>query len=166
MFVTAPRFEACARRARTLAWCQLLLAVAIVLAFADPAAASQPQPQQFRTVGQLTGAGSAAGTWTGAGLIEGAGTYTETFRFAGETIHAQKVLISSGGTIVLEIRGVVVSLDECTVGFRAGSWQISGATGTYAGLNGGGTPATTVESVGNVCTGAVDVVHAGAAHDT
>ena len=142
-----------------------MLAVVVALAFAAPAAATQPQPQQFRTIGQLTGADTAAGTWTGAGLIEGTGTYTETFRFAGGTIHAQKVLVSPAGTIVLETRGVIVWLDACTVGFKAGSWHISEATGTYAGLKGGGTPNTTVESFGNVCTGAIDVVHVGAAHD-
>ena len=32
-------------------------------------------------------------------------------------------------------------------------------------LKGGGSPNTTVESFGNVCTGAIDVVHVGAAHD-
>jgi hypothetical protein len=165
MVVRAPGFQARARRARTPRSSQLVLAVVVALAFAAPAAATQPQPQQFRTIGQLTGADTAAGTWTGAGLIEGTGTYTETFRFAGGTIHAQKVLVSPAGTIVLETRGVVVWFDACTVGFKAGSWHISQATGTYAGLQGGGTPNTTVESFGNVCTGAIDVVHVGAAHD-
>ena len=120
---------------------------------------------RFRTIGELTGADTAAGTWTGAGLIEGTGTYTEMFRFAGGTIHAQKVLVGSGGTIVLETRGVIVWRDVCIVGFKAGSWHVSEATGTYAGLNGGGTPNATLESFGNVCTGAIDVIHLGAVHD-
>jgi len=145
---------------------QLLLAVVLALAFAAPASATQPQPQQFRTIGQLTGANTVAGTWTSTGLIEGDGTYSETFRFAGETFHAQKLLVSRDGTIVLEIRGLVVWLDACNVRFKAGSWRISEATGTYAGIEGGGTPSTTLESSGNVCTGAIDVVHTGAAHDS
>ena len=165
MVVRAPRFQARARRARTPRARQLVLAVVLALAFAAPAAATQPRPQQFRTIGQLTGADTAAGTWIGTGLIDGAGTYTETFRFAGGTIHAQKVLVSPTGTIVLETRGVIDWLDTCAVGFKAGSWHISDATGTYANLRGGGTPNTTVESFANVCTGAIDVQHVGAADD-
>ena len=142
----------------------LVLAVVAALAVAAPAAATQPEPQQFETIGQLTGPNSAAGTWTSTGLVAAAGTYTETFRFAGRTLHGRKVLVSDGGTIVIENRAVVVFRDACTATFKAGSWHIAEATGTYAGLKGGGTPAVTSESFGNVCTGAVDVVHAGAAH--
>src|SRR4051794_32451570 len=138
MVVRAPRFQARTRRARTRRSGQLSLAVAVLvaLAFAAPAGATQPPSQQFRTIGQLTGADTAAGTWIGAGLIDGAGTYTELFRFAGGTIHAQKVLVNAAGTVVLETRGVIVWLDACTVGFKAGSWHISDATGTYADLKG------------------------------
>jgi hypothetical protein len=135
------------------------------LASAAPAVATQPQPQQFETIGHLTGPSSAAGTWSATGLVEGAGTYTETFRFAGRTFHGHKVLVGAGGTIVLESRAVVVWRDACTAGFEAGSWHISDATGAYEGLKGGGTPATTAESYGNVCTGDIDVVHPGSAHD-
>ena len=129
------------------------------------AAATQRAAQQFETLGQLTGPSTTAGTWTGVGLVDGSGTYTETFRFSGDTIHAQKVLVSAGGTIVLEIRAVVVWVDACTARFTAGSWHISEATGAYAGIKGGGTPAATVESFGNVCTGVADVVHAGTTND-
>src|SRR4051794_15947826 len=82
MVERAPRSHARTRRARTPRALQLLFAVVLALAFAAPAAATQPQSQQFRTIGQLTGADSAAGTWIGSGLIDGAGTYTEMFRFA------------------------------------------------------------------------------------
>jgi hypothetical protein len=135
------------------------------LALAAPAVATQPQPQQFETIGHLTGPSSAAGTWTGTGLVEGAGTYTETFRFAGGTLHGHKVLVGASGTIVLEDRAVVVWRDACIAGFKAGSWHVSDATGADAGLKGGGTPAVTAESFGNVCTGDVDVVHPGTAHE-
>ena len=165
MVVGAPRLQASRPRAMMPGAGQFLLAVILALAFAAPASATQPQSQQFRTIGQLTGANTVAGTWTSTGLIDGDGTYSETFRFAGETFHAQKVLVGRDGTIVLEIRGIVVWLDACAVTFTAGSWRISEATGTYAGIKAGGTPSTTVESVGNVCTGALDVVHAGSAHD-
>jgi hypothetical protein len=143
----------------------LMLAVVAALAVATPAAATQPEPQQFETIGQLTGPDSAAGTWTSTGLVGAAGTYTETFRFAGRTLHGKKVLVSDGGTIVLESRAVVAWLDACTGTFAAGSWHITDATGTYAGLKGGGTPAATGTSFGNVCTRATDVVHTGTAHD-
>jgi hypothetical protein len=135
------------------------------LALVAPAAATQPQRQQFETIGHLTGPSSAAGTWSGTGVAEGAGTYTETFRFAGRTLHGRKVLVSASGTIVLEDRAVVVWRDACTARFEAGSWHVSDATGAYEGLKGGGTPATTADSFGNVCTGEVDVVHQGSAHD-
>jgi hypothetical protein len=77
----------------------------VALASATPAGATQAQPQQFETIGQLIGPGAAAGTWAASGLVEGAGTYTERSCFAGRTIRSQKVLVSAGGTIVLEIRG-------------------------------------------------------------
>jgi hypothetical protein len=140
------------------------LAVVAALVFAAPAAATQPQPQQFETIGQLTGPTTVSGTWTATGVVEATGTYIETFRFAGETIHAEKVLVNSSGTIVLRTRALVVWLDACTATFRAGSWQIAEATGAYAGLRGGGTPLAT-SSYGNVCSGNVEVVHAGAADD-
>jgi hypothetical protein len=126
--------------------------------------ATPPESQQFETIGHLTGPDTAAGTWTATGLVEASGTYTETFSFAGETIHGQKVLVGPAGTIVLEIRDIVVWRDACNAGFKAGSWQIAAATGAYARLKGGGEPGTTAESFGDLCTGHVDVVHAGIAH--
>ena len=123
MVVRSPRLQARRRRAMMPGSSQLLLAVVVALAFAAPASATQPQPQQFRTIGQLTGANTVAGTWTSTGLIEGDGTYSETFRFAGETFHAQKLLVGRDGTIVLEIRGIVVWLDACTVTVQG--WQLA-----------------------------------------
>jgi hypothetical protein len=109
------------------------------------------------------GPNTAAGTWIGTGLVDGTGTYTETFRFAGETIHGTKVLMSPSGTIVLQISNIVVFLDACTVEFKAGSWRITEATGAYARLKARGAPGTTAKSV-NVCTGFIDVLHVGTAH--
>jgi hypothetical protein len=142
----------------------MMLAFVAAIAIAVPAQATQPELQRFHTTAQLTGPTTAAGTWSSTGLVEAGGTYTETFRFAGETIHARKVLVSEGGTIVLDIRAVVDYLDACTAVFQAGSWHIVEATGTFSGLLGGGTPANTATSFGNVCTGAIDVTHVGAAH--
>jgi hypothetical protein len=105
-----------------------------------------------------------AGTWTSTGVLNTAGTYTETFRFEGSTIHGVKVLTSADGTIVLDTRALVVWLDECTATLGAGRWQIKDASGAYAGLEGGGSPNSMPESFGNVCTGSVDVIHTGAAN--
>jgi hypothetical protein len=142
----------------------LLLAFVAAIAIAVPARATQPERQQIHTTGQLTGPTTAAGTWTSTGLVEAGGTYTETFRLAGETLHGRKVLVGGGGTIVLDTRAVVDFVDACTAIFHAGSWHIVEATGTFAGMSGGGTPAATATSTGNVCTGAIDVTHVGAAH--
>ena len=150
-------------RRSTLTIAQLVIIAGLVLA--APASAARPQPQQFRTIGNLTGPTTASGTWTATGLVEATGTYTETFRVAGETIHAEKVLVSASGTIVIRTQALLVSLDACTVTFGAGSWRISDATGAYAGVKGGGTPQGTCTSRANVCTGSIDVVHAGAAQD-
>jgi hypothetical protein len=146
----------------TLAAAVLGVGVACV-PLAAPASATQLQPQQFETIGNLTGPSTVAGTWTSTGVLNAAGTYTETFRFEGSTIHGLKVLTSADGTIVLDTRAVVVWLDECTATLGAGHWQIVDASGAYAGLKGGGSPNSTPESFGNVCTGSVDVIHSGAA---
>jgi len=67
----------------------------VIAVLAAPAAAAPPQTQQFRIIGNLTGPTTASGTWTATGLVEATGTYTETFRLAGETIHAEKVFASA-----------------------------------------------------------------------
>ena len=150
------------RRTSTLRACAALVVGVAALTLAPPASATQPQPQQFETIGQLTGPNTVVGTWTGVGLIDAAGTYTETARFVGSTIHAQKVLVSPAGTIVLENHSLIIWLDECTATFGAGNWHIAAASGAYAGLKGGGTPVSTPASFGNICTGHVHVVHSGA----
>lgn len=147
----------------TLAATAVLGVGVAIFPLAAPASATQPQPQQFETIGHLTGPSTVAGTWTSTGVLNAAGTYTETFRFEGSTIHGLKVLTSAGGTIVLDTRAVVVWFDECTATLGAGHWQIADASGAYAGLKGGGSPNSTPESFGNICTGSVDVIHSGAA---
>jgi hypothetical protein len=145
------------------------LTVAVVLlcssaALAGAAWATQPEAQTIEMTARLTGPATAAGTWTGAGFVDDAGTYTESFRFAGRTIHAEKVLVGSKGTIVLKVQAIVVWLSPCTVAFKAGSWQIIDGSGAYERLKGGGAPALTADSIGDVCTGAIHVTHSGAAH--
>jgi hypothetical protein len=136
----------------------------LALALVPQAAATPPQPQTYTMMGQLTGPTTVSGTWTGKGLVNASGTYTEIVRFAGKSIHVEKIFRNSNGTFVLRGRGVVNWVDSCTATFRAGSWRISDGTGVYAGVRGGGTPVATTTSYANVCTGTVVIVHEGAVH--
>ena len=140
----------------------VVLAAAIL---AVPAQATKPQAQAFELIGNLSGPTTEEGTWTATGFVDDAGTYTGTFRFAGDSIHVEKVLVGSRGTIVLRVQTVVVWLSECTATFKAGSWQIVDGTGAYERLTGGGTPATEPGSFGDICTGEIQITHAGQAHD-
>ena len=153
------------RKSRSIARV-LVVAVPFLVAaiFVLPALAAQPQPLRIEMDGVLTGPSSAAGTWSATGLVADTGTYTETFRFAGNTIHGEKVLVGSDGTIVLALRAVVVPVSECVVTFGAGSWTIAGGTGAYASLGGGGQPIAEPGGFGNVCTGAIEITHTGDAH--
>lgn len=137
---------------------------AAAAALALSAAATTPQALRIDMVGHLTGPSTAAGTWTSSGLVTDAGTYTETFRFAGDTIHGEKLLVGHGGTLVLRVQAVVAWIDACTATFKAGSWQIAGGTGGYQSFAGGGEPAAEPSSFGNVCTGQIRIAHAGRAH--
>jgi hypothetical protein len=140
----------------------LPLVVAAILAL--PAAATERQALRIDMIGQLTGPDSAAGTWAATGAVNDAGTYTESFVLAGDTIKAQKVLTGSRGTIVLRVRALVEAIDACTLTFKEGSWHVAGGSGDYESLEGGGKPATEAGSFGNVCTGAIRVAHVGQAH--
>src|SRR5215218_10360429 len=145
-------------------WRAVVLAIAVVLAVAAPAAAMQPQATTFALHGHLTGPATTTGTWTSTGFVDDAGTYTETFRFAGGTIHVEKVLVGSKGTIVLRVDAVTEWIDACTATFRAGAWRVAAGTGAYEELKAGGAPAVEAGSFGDVCTGAVEIVHDGQAH--
>jgi hypothetical protein len=136
---------------------------AATFAAAVPAGAEPPQTTTFRTIGMITGPTTAQGTWVATGAVEDSGTYTETFEIVGSEITAQKILVGSRGTIVLEARSTVV-FEGCEASFEGGRWRIVDGTGAYEKLRGGGKPLATLESRGNVCTGAVDVTHAGRAH--
>ena len=141
-----------------------IFAATIAGAAATAAVASPPQPLTFTTDGALTGPSSAAGNWRATGLFEGAGTYTEEFRFAGGSMHAVKTLTSLTGTIVLKVQTLYSIAADGTVTFHAGSWQVVEATGAYAGLHAGGQPAVTADSFGSLATGVIHVVHPGAGH--
>jgi hypothetical protein len=140
----------------------IVLTVAVV---AVPAQATAPEPQILELTGVLTGPDSAAGTWSASGSVKDAGTFTQRFRFAGETVHDEKTLIGSQGTILLQVQAVVQFVSQCEARFTAGSWRIVGGTGAYAQLKGGGAPAATTASFANVCTGTLQITHAGQVQD-
>lgn len=144
----------------------LLVALVGVAAFAlgapVAAVAAAPEPVRIETHGVFTGPGSTAGTFTISGAVSDSGTYVDSFRLAGETIHVVKTLSGSGGTITLTAQGVVRWTSPTTATFFAGHWQVASGTGAYEDLQGGGYPGGS-GSV-NFATGAVDVVHEGQAH--
>lgn len=143
----------------------LIAAMAAAIAGASAtAAAAQPETLTFTTDGALTGPSSAAGNWRATGFFDGAGTYTEEFRFAGGSMHAVKTLTSLTGTIVLKVQTLYSIAADGTVTFREGSWQVVEATGAYAGLHAGGQPAVSPDSFGSLATGQIHVVHPGSGH--
>jgi hypothetical protein len=135
-----------------------------ILALLTPlaAAATAPEPVRIETHGVFTGPGSTAGTFTISGAVSDAGTYVDSFRLAGETIHVVKTLSGGGGTITLTAQGVVRWTSPTTATFFAGHWQLVSGTGAYADLRGGGYAGAS--GLANFATGTVDVVHEGQAH--
>ena len=149
--------------------CSTVLAV-MALAIAPTATASPPKPVAFDLHGHLTSLSTTAGDWQANGAVRDAGTYTESFRFAGgsptmpRTIHLTKTLIGAKGTLHLRAEAVVIWQSPTLVTFKAGNWRITSGTGAYRHLHAGGTPAVTPESFGDLVTGLVHVEHVGQAH--
>ena len=144
----------------------VLMAVAAVVAGAAVAGARATSPVPLTIVmnGTLTGPTSIAGTWQATGLIEGSGTFTQEFRFAGHSIHDVKTLVSPQGTLVLKVQTLFDIAPDGTVTFRDGSWQVVEATGAYEGLHAGGQPAGATDSFGSLVTGQVHIRHGGTGH--
>src|SRR5919106_1242659 len=65
------------------------LAGAAALALGTPVAAvaGAPEPVTIETHGVFTGPDSTAGTFTISGALSDSGSYVDSFRLAGETIH-------------------------------------------------------------------------------
>jgi hypothetical protein len=147
-----------------------IVVVLLALLAALPAQATPPQPVMFALDARLTGPSTIAGDWQAAGAFNDAGTYTETFRFAGgsptmpRTVHTQKLLIGADGTLQLRAEAVIVWLSPTLATFKAGNWRITSGTGAYRHLHAGGTPAVTPDSFADLSTGVVDMEHVGRAH--
>jgi hypothetical protein len=147
---------------RLAIWMRVALLCGVgVLALTSPlaAAASSAGSVTIETHGVFTGPDSTAGTFSISGGLSDSGTYRDTFRLAGDTIHVVKTLSGGRGTIILEAQGVVRWTSPTTATFFAGHWRIDAGTGAYADLQGGGYPggAGTV----NFAAATVDIIHAG-----
>jgi hypothetical protein len=132
-------------------------AVALLAAF--PAAASAPQPVSVVMHGALTGPDSVAGTFTISGAFDDSGTYVETFRFAGASIHGVKTLSGRNGTITLVAEAVVRWESATDATLFSGHWRFESGTGAYAAIQGGGFPG--VIGGADLAAGTVDVRHDG-----
>jgi hypothetical protein len=135
----------------------VVLGVALLAAL--PAGASAPQPVSIVMHGSLTGPDSAAGTYSISGAFEDSGTYVETFRFAGASIHGVKTLTGQHGTITLAAEAVVRWESPTRAVLFAGHWRFESGTGAYAAIQGGGYPG--VIGSADLVAGTVDVRHEG-----
>jgi hypothetical protein len=84
--------------------CSIVL-VLLALAVAPAADASPPQPVTVDMHGHLTGPSTIEGTWTAYGAFTDSGTYTESFRLVGRTVHTTKLLSGARGTLQLHAGG-------------------------------------------------------------
>jgi hypothetical protein len=140
-----------------------LCGVAALLA-ATPVSATgggKKSPVRIETHGALTSPTTAAGVFVISGAVSDSGTYTDSFRLVGDTIHVTKTLSGTRGSITLSAKGIVQPTSPTTATFVGGRWRITSGTGEYAKLSGGGRPGA-IGSV-NFATGSVDVVHEGKA---
>jgi hypothetical protein len=124
------------------------------------AQATPPADVTFSLQGVINGPQTIAGTFTVSGAVSDSGTYTERFRFAGQTAHVTKVLVGGAGTIRIDARAVVVPTGPTTIGFAAGNWVVTGGTGAYAGLHAEGSSTGSAD----LASGAIEITHSGSAH--
>lgn len=146
-------------------WARIAMLCGVgALALAAPltAVASAPEPVKIETHGVFTGPDSTAGTFAISGAVSDSGSYMDSFRLAGETLHVVKTLSGYAGTITLSAQGVVRWTSPTTATFFAGHWHVVSGTGAYADLQGGGYPGASGSA--NFATGTVDVVHSGHVH--
>jgi hypothetical protein len=144
-------------------WIRIALLCGVLALTASKAvAAGSPEPITIETHGVFTGPDSTAGTFSMTGAVVDSGTYVDSLRLAGATIHVVKTLSGERGTLTLDAQGVVRWTSATTATFFAGQWKVVAATGDYAGLHGGGSPGAS--GTVNFATGVVDVVHQGFGH--
>ena len=122
----------------------VVVVVAIASAFAAlPFAASADSKERLvlEERMQITGAGSAAGTFVSAGGVNDRGSATAVFSVDDRgNLAGTHTLNGSGGTIVMATRAKVRPFPPPTPPrvFMEGTWSITGGTGAYADLEGKG----------------------------
>jgi hypothetical protein len=137
----------------------LVAVLGSALLAALPATASAPEPVTVGMHGVLTGPGTVDGTYSVSGAVEDSGTYVETYRFAGQSIHGVKTLTGRNGTVTLVADAVVRWTSPTRAELFAGHWRFESGTGAYAGIRGGGFPGAI--GFADLVAGTVDVVHEG-----
>lgn len=142
---------------KQVAFVAAIVGAALLAAF--PAAASAPQAVSVVMHGSLTGPATAAGTYSISGAFEDNGTYVETFRFAGASIHGVKTLTGRNGTITLVAEAVVRWESPTRAVLFAGHWRFESGTGAYSAISGGGFPG--VIGSADLAAGTLDVRHEG-----
>lgn len=122
----------------------LVIGVA-ALAVLPAAAGSAPQDVTIVIQQHFTGPDTLAGTFVASGAIADSGSYVETFRLAGRTVHGVKTLTGRDGTITLQSQGVLVPTGETTAEIVHGRWVILSGAGAYAELQGEGDVSVSVD---------------------
>lgn len=128
----------------------MILAIgALALSIAPAVAAREPADLSIAVHAALIGnlrASTTVGTFTISGAIAASGVESGYGRFVGEghlktgdpnSLHSELDLTSPDGSITITLRGLVGQL-PAAVASGAGTWLISEATGSYAGLHGQG----------------------------
>jgi hypothetical protein len=138
-----------------------ILAAVVGAALLGPLSATAAPPERITVSmqGALTGPGTVEGTYTVSGAVSDNGTYVETYRFAGGSIHGVKTLTGRAGTVTLIADAVIRWTSPTTAELDAGHWRLESGTGVYAGLRGGGAPCAAGSA--DLASGQVEVVHAG-----
>ena len=111
--------------------------VCVLLAFPAPVQATIPVPLMIEADLYMTGANSAAGSFTASSLFTDAGAASEEFFTADGTIHGVKTLVSTPGSITIKFQAQM-TWTSATTGFAKGRFVIISGTGAYKNLHGVG----------------------------
>lgn len=108
----------------------------------------------------FTGPSTIEGTFVASGVFDDSGTKTETFRTAGDTIHAVERLVSARGTITIKVQGRITPTGPTTLAVLGARWVVVDGTDAYDDLRGGGT----VDIYVDLAAGTATNVHRGRVH--
>jgi hypothetical protein len=125
------------RRAVVIFAMPAVVATCLVAGAAPVLASSGPASVTIETLRS-----SAGDTWSATGAITDAGTFvdpTEFFGGSSSTFHATRVFSGGKGTFTAVADVRIVSSSDPDIGFYVvGRWVVTGGSGAYATLRGGG----------------------------